>query len=66
MENTIEKIQTETIYEVTFDGVEYTVIYTEDANFQSGYISWEVIGDPEDYIEDSLKDKIIEFVMFSL
>jgi hypothetical protein len=41
----VTKVQTETTYEVEFKDKEYTVVHIEDANFQSGFASWEVFDD---------------------
>lgn len=64
MENAVKKVQTETMYEVTFEGETYTVMHSEDANHESGYFSWEVSDDDGNYLEDhELESAIIEFTI---
>jgi len=53
MENTVKKIQTETMYEVTFEGEKYQVVHTEDADPNSGCSSWDVYDDNGFLLEDA-------------
>lgn len=75
MENSLSKVQTEVMYEVLFEGKNYSVIHIENLDMDS---SWDVIEDPieEDdefddnihyvhnqIVDEDIKAKIIEFVI---
>lgn len=57
----VTKVQTETTYNVEFDGIEYTVIHTEDSNM--GYTSWDVFSDYGDMLSDYDALPIIEYTI---
>ena len=63
MENTLKKVQTETMYEVEFSGELYSVTHLEDADSDSGCTSWEVYDDFGDVVNTQMESKIIEFVI---
>lgn len=63
MENTLKKVQTETMYEVEFSGELYSVTHLEDANSDSGCTSWEVYDDNGDFVDTQTEMEIIEFVI---
>ena len=75
-ENKLIKVSTETTYNIVFEGIGYTVIHSEDADFSSS--SYEIYEEPimeddefdEDVmyvhnpiISEEMKNKIIEFVI---
>ena len=71
MKNKLTKIQTETTYEVEFEGNLYTVVHTEDSELTQ---DWLIQSDPLDDEDDGgiamfdevpeeLELKIIEFVI---
>jgi hypothetical protein len=71
MKNKLTKIQTETTYEVEFEGNLYTVVHTEDSELMQ---DWLIQSDPLDDEDDGgiamfdevpeeLELKIIEFVI---
>jgi hypothetical protein len=63
MENALKKVQTETLYEVAYEGENYSVTHIEDADTDSGFFSWEVVDDEGMFVEGSLESEIIQFVI---
>jgi len=63
MENTLKRVQTETMYEVEFSGETYSVTHSEDADPNSGCTSWEVYDDNGDFVDTKTEMEIIEFVI---
>lgn len=64
MENNIKKVQSEIMFDVIFEGREYSVILTEDTDPESGYTSWEIYDDDgEDVTNVKLESDIIAYVI---
>ena len=63
MENTLKKVQTETLYEVSYEGENYSVTHIEDADTDSGFCSWEVVNDDGIFVEGELESKIIAYTI---
>ena len=69
MSNKLSKVQTETTYDVEFEGFTYTVTHIEDADL--GHTSWQIFADPEEdntnVINDILllatESSIVEYVI---
>jgi len=64
MLNKISKVQTETMYEVMYDGSSYSVMSTE--SLDQGYMDWDVFDDFGANLEEEfpkLADEIIAFVI---
>jgi hypothetical protein len=57
----VTKVQTETIYNVEFNDVEYSVIHCEDTNL--GAVSWDVFDDAGFLLQDADALPIIELVI---
>ena len=69
--NKLVKLQTETTYDIVFEGNQYTVVHTEDIERNQ---DWLIQGDPLDFEDDAdiavddeipeeLELRIIEFVI---
>lgn len=61
------KVQTETMWEVEYDGQIYSVMQIEDSNFESGYTHWEVWDEDTNLVVDydlelSIITQIIESI----
>lgn len=55
MPNNIEKIETQTTYNIEFEGNEYTVVYLEDADLSGRWeITQEPIQEDDEFDEDIL------------
>lgn len=48
----VKKVQTETMWEVEYDGKIYSVMQIEDSNFESGFYSWEVWDEDTNLVVD--------------
>ena len=62
--NIVEVIQTETTYEVSYEGYDYTVTSTE--NLQEGYLDWEVFDDNGNLVmeeDEGLHNEIVAFLI---
>jgi hypothetical protein len=52
------------MFDVTFEGRQYSVILTEDTDPESGYTSWEIYDDDgEDVTNVKLESDIIAYVI---
>ena len=63
MENALKKVQTETLYEVSYEGENYSVTHIEDADTNSGFFSWEVVDDDGMFVEGAMESEVIQFVI---
>jgi hypothetical protein len=64
MENTLKKVQSEVMYEVCYNGNNYQVVHSEDADPNSGFTSWEIYNDDgEDVTDIDLESEIISYVI---
>jgi len=64
MENTLKKVQSEVMYEVSYAGYSYQVVHSEDADPNSGFTSWEIYNDDgEDVTDIDLESEIISYVI---
>ena len=64
MLNKISKVQTENLYEVSYDGSNYTVVSVE--SLDQGYMDWDVFDDSGSNLEEvdqKRTDEIIAFVI---
>lgn len=64
MENKLTVIQTETMFNVDFNGQSYSVVLIEDKNHESGFTSWEIYDDDAELVDDSyIESQIIAFII---
>ena len=64
MENTLKKVQSEVTYEVCYNGNNYMVVHSEDADPNSGYTSWDIYNDGGDCVTDpDLESEIIAYII---
>ena len=57
----VTKLQTETTYNVEFDGAEYSVIHCEDSNM--GFTAWDVFDEGGFMLPDDEALPIIEYTI---
>lgn len=63
----VKKIQTETMWEIEYEGVIYTIMQIEDFDFKSGWFSWEVWDENSELLEDEeLEAILIESIIKNL
>jgi hypothetical protein len=61
---TVRKVQTETMWEVEYGDTIFSIMQIEDANFESGYFSWEVWDEDGNLvIDEELESTIIKTIL---
>ena len=61
---TVKKVQTETMWEVEYEDIIYSIMQIEDSDFKSGCFAWEVYDEDSNLVTDEeLETRLIELII---